>query len=147
MPQQRSRYDPWGPISALLFGIGDSDFVLNAVGMTGVDFKWQPLSDREAFSHGTRIRAYRPLIDAAYGTLPDEQKGRFAQIVLKAMLSRHDSPELRARLEQSLADIGWRISPEGNLYTEDAIVGEQFFEPNSRFDAYVAIRGVLGRAR
>lgn len=141
------RFDPWGPIFSVLVQIGDADFLLNAVEMTGIDFNWKPLSTQEAYSHGTRLRAYRLYIAAAYSGLSDDQKGRFAQIVVKAMLGRHNGDEIRQKLDAALADIGWHISAEGILCTDDAMIAEQFFQPNTQFDAYVAIRDVLGRAR
>jgi hypothetical protein len=63
------------------------------------------------------------------------------------MLARHNGAQIREKLDAALTDIGWRISAEGLLYTDDALIAEQFFQPNTEFDAYVAIRDVLGRAR
>src|SRR5579872_2733934 len=142
-----TRFDPWGPISTVLYETADSDFVQNAVGNTGVAIDWQPLNKAESYSHGTRIRAMRRDISAAYERLNDDLKGRFAQIVVKAMLRRHNEAELRSKLCELLSDIGWAITEDGVLKTEDALVSEQFFPPNSEFDAYIAIRDILGTAR
>ena len=50
------------------------------------------------------------------------------------------------RLIDLLHDIGWKISDDGLLQTEDALIGEQFFPPNSTYDAYVTIREILASA-
>ena len=141
-----NRFDPWGPISAVLYGINDSEFVQDAVAMTGVDVHWRSLNKAEAYSHSTRIRAHRQDISAAYARLREDQKGHFSQIVAKAMLNRHDSVNIRAKLTDALKDIGWVIADNDLLRTEDALVAEQFFPLNSPFDAYVSIRDVLSRA-
>jgi hypothetical protein len=140
------KYDPWGPISTTLYEINNSDFVLNAISNTGVIVSWQPLTRNESVSHSTRIRAFRHDITYAYSDLNDDQKGLFAQIVVKAMLSRWDGDELRVKLLDRLKDIGWTITKAGLLQTEDALIREQFFPPNSEYDAYLTIREVLERA-
>ena len=74
-----SRYDPWGPISSTLYSINDSELVENVVGFTGLKVPWPVLDDRTGYSHRTRIRAYKPVIQAAYDALEDEEKGKFAK--------------------------------------------------------------------
>ena len=140
------KLDPWGPISTVLYGINDSDFVQDAIGNTGVSIAWHPLTRNEQYSHTTRIRAFRRDIEDAYSGLRDDQKGPFAQIVVKAMLEWHDGTEIRAKLIDLFRDIGWTISDDGVLKTEDALVSEQFFPPSSGYDAYVAIREIFANA-
>lgn len=140
------KFDPWGPISSVLYEINDSDFVQNVIANTGVDIHWRPFSNADAYSHGTRIRALRRDIGAAYTELDQEQRGLFAQIVLKSMLKRSDGEEVRAGLIDRLSDIGWTISQDGYLTTQDAIISEHFFPPNSEYDAYLAIRDLLSSA-
>ena len=143
------KYDPWGPISTVLYEINNSDLVQNAIGNTGVIVSWRPLTRNESVSHGTRIRAFRQDIDHAYSDLDDDEKGRFAQIVVKAMIEHFDhfdAEGLRAKLIDRLHDIGWTLTDTGLLKTEDALISEQFFPPNSEYDAYLTIRDVLGRA-
>lgn len=55
------------------------------------------------------------------------------------MLRRHDADALRETLRERLHDIGWLIDENGNLTTQDALVSEHFFPPNSEYDAYVTI--------
>lgn len=141
-----STFDPWGPVSSVLYEINDSDFVQNAIANTGIDINWCPFSKADAYSHSTRIRALRRDISAAYAKLDQDQRGLFAQIVVKSMLQRPDGEGVRAKLIDRLADIGWTISQSGLLTTQDVLISEQFFPANSEYDAYVAIRDVFATA-
>jgi hypothetical protein len=147
MPSTASRFDPWGPVSSVLYEINDSDFVQDAIANTGVEIAWRPFSKSDAYSHGTRIRALRRDISEAYARLTDDQKGIFAEIVIKAILRHRKGEELREALLNRLSDIGWTILEDGQLATKDALVSEQFFPPNSEYDAYIAIRHVLFSAQ
>lgn len=140
------KLDPWGPISAVLYELNDADFLMNAVARTGVSINLRPLTTAESYSHGTRIRAWRSDVQATYAELPENTRGPFVMIILKAMLERQDADQTRAKLSSRLADIGWTISQEGYLQTEDALMSEKYFPPNSEHDAYVAIRDILGSA-
>jgi hypothetical protein len=137
-----TRYDPWGPISAALYEGNDSDLVQTVVDYTGVLVPWPAGGP----SHLTRIRVFRPLIQAAYAELADEEKGRFAQIAAKRILGSGISSRLKEKMLNGLNDIGWPLSDEGNLVTQDALLSEQFFPPGAHYDAYVAIRSILSEA-
>lgn len=139
-------YDPWWPISSILYQTTDSDFVQDAIARTGIDIEWHPFSKAEAYSHTTRIRALRRDVTAAYAELKQDQKGQFAQIVVNCLLERFNADELRQILLSRLADIGWTISEGGHLATLDALIGEHFFPPNTEYDAYIAIRELLASA-
>ncbi|WP_163268681.1 hypothetical protein [Chelativorans alearense] len=147
MSELSVRFDPWGPISVVLYETRDSDFVEDAIATTGVDVDWRPFSRADAYSHSTRIRALRRDIQRAYQAMEPDQRGLFVQIIVKALLRRADGEELHRVLNERLADIGWMITEAGVLLTQDALVSEQFFQPNSEYDAYVAIRDILGRAQ
>ncbi len=142
----KSKYDPWGPIASTLYEINDSDLVQNAIGLSGIPITYQTLDERDGSSHKTRIRAYKPLIQAAYDGLPDAERGRFAQIVAKAVLTREARDDTKKQLIGRLNDIGWTIKDDGVLITQDALVSEQFFPPGTQYDAYVAIREMLSKA-
>jgi hypothetical protein len=139
-------FDPWGPISSVLYEMNDSDFLQNAIANTGIDIAWRPFSKADAYSHTTRIRALRRDISAAYANLDGEKRGLFAQIVVKSMLRRTSAGELRTKLLERLIDIGWTVSEDGLLMTEDALISEQFFPANSEYDAYIMVRDVFARA-
>jgi hypothetical protein len=141
-----TRFDPWGPVSTVLYEINDSDFLQNAVAKTGITIDWTPMTKGESYSHGTRIRAMRGDINAAYSGLSDDKKGHFVQIIVKAILKRHDATDVGVKIKDALHDIGWTISEEGELRTEDALISEAFFPPNTEFDAYMAIREILDTA-
>ena len=144
-----SQYDPWGPISSTLYSINDSELVENVVGFTGLKVPWPVLDDRTGYSHRTRIRAYKPVIQAAYDALEDEEKGKFAEKVAKGFLNHpiiQFQIETKERLIESLNDIGWTIAEDGALATQDALVSEQFFPAGTHYDAYVAIREILVKA-
>jgi hypothetical protein len=141
-----AKFDPWGPISTILYEIGDSDFVENTIGNTGIDVAWRTLTREESYSHSTRIRAMRRDISRAYAELSEQHRGQFAQIVLKPILERHNAELLLPKLIDRLADIGWTVSERGVLETQDALISEQFFPPNSEHDAYIAIRDILAQA-
>lgn len=146
MSSTMNKYDPWGPISATLFSTVDSDLVQRIIDFTGVVLPWPALDDRTGYSHGTRLRAFRPVILEAYVALSNEEKGRFAQTVAKRLLESRIKDNLKREMLESLEDIGWTITDDGLLTTVDAILSEQFFPPGSPFDAYVAIRSILEHA-
>lgn len=61
MSELTVRFDPWGPISVVLYETKDSDFVEDAIATTGVEVDWRPFTREDAYSHSTRIRALRRL--------------------------------------------------------------------------------------
>jgi hypothetical protein len=137
------RYDPWDPISINLYDINKSDLVENLIGLTGLSLK---LSSDQS-THVQRIREYKPIIQTAYDGLPDDERGRFAQIVAKGILVSDKVPdEIKERLIDNLNDIGWTITEDGELITQDVLLSERFFPPGTSYDAYVAIREILEKA-
>ncbi|MCY3731390.1 MAG: hypothetical protein OXF98_08620, partial [Rhodospirillaceae bacterium] len=121
------KFDPWGPISSTLYETKDSDLVENAIANTGVHIVRRQWSKNDYYSHGTRIRALRRDIEIAYAQLNPNDKGRFAQIVVKALLHSEYEYEVREKLVDRLTDIGWTISDDGELATREALIGERFF--------------------
>ena len=141
-----SQYDPWGPISSTLYSINDSELVENVVGFTGLKVPWPVLDKTTGYSHRTRVRAYKPIIQAAYDALVDEEKGKFAERVAKGLLNIVIKSEIKEQLVERLNDIGWTITEEMALTTQDTVVSEQFFPAGTHYDAYVAIREILEKA-
>lgn len=139
-------FDPFGPISVALFDVGNSDFVEAAVSATGLIGAWRPLSVANSYSHGTRIRARRSEIAAAYYALPAEHRGIFVQRLLQALFERPDGEAIRAKLEDRLNAIGWGVRSDGLLVTQDALVAETFFPPGSHYDAYTSLRDLFAAA-
>ena len=108
-------FDPWGPVSVALFATGNADIVEDAVAGTGLLAQGRRLSREEAYSHGTRIRARKPEISAAYYDLPGEHRGTFVQQLLKALFDRPDGEAIRTQLEARLQPIGWTVTSDGLL--------------------------------
>lgn len=140
-------FDPWGPISVALFDTGNADFVERAVASTGLIGAWRPLSEKERYSNTTRIRARQPEITGAYYALPEEHRGLFVQRLITALYEKVGDTDARAALEERLAAIGWTLRDDGALVTQDALVAEAFFPPNSEYDAYLSLRDVLASAQ
>jgi hypothetical protein len=137
------KYDPWGPLSGFLREHKDADLLAMVVDYTGVPIKW-PTS---ASTHKERIREAMPVIHAAYNQLPNEQKGLFCQIVAKNILRNQTLyPNTKTQLRESLNDIGWNITDDGILQTQDALLSEKFFPFGTQFDAYQTIKSIFGRA-
>lgn len=140
-------FDPWGPISAALFEVGNADFVESVVSATGLIGAWQPLSSTDGYSHLTRLRARRPEITAAYYALPSEHRGVFVQRLLSSLFERSDGEDIRAKLEGRLGGIGWTIRSDGLAITQDVLVTEEFFPPGSYYDAYISLRDMFALAK
>lgn len=140
-------FDPWGPLSLALFEVGNADFVEDAVSATGLISQWKPLSTAESYSNSTRIRARKPEVGAAYYALPEAHRGPFVQGLLRSVFERPEGETIRGRLEDRLGAIGWGLDADNRLVTQDALVSEAFFPPNSTFDAYISIRQTLGTAK
>jgi hypothetical protein len=140
-------FDPWGPIGSVLYGLNNSDAVQDVVGASGFRVAWRQMSTAEVYSHATRVRALRRDIDRAYAEASPEHRGLFAQAVVREIMRRENAASLRDQLNQRLNPIGWSVSDEGQLATEDALLTERFFPPNSEYDAYIAIRDILGQAQ
>lgn len=140
-------FDPWGPISVALFDVANADFVESAVSSTGLIGAWRPLGATEGYSHGTRLRARRPEVAAAYYALPSAHRGVFIQRLFLALFGRPDGEAIRATLEARLGAIGWSLQDDGLLVTQDALVSETFFPPGSHYDAYISIRDLIGAAK
>lgn len=137
------KYDPWRPIAAFLRERNDADLLFTVVDYTGVAIPWPP----NAATHKERIRAALPIVHAAYQYLPDEQKGVFAQIVAKNLMRNSIIEQgSKAQLRSSLNDIGWNITDDGILETQDALLSERFFPFGTQFDAYQTIKAIFGRA-
>ncbi len=113
-------FDPWGPISAILFDFG-SDLVIEIVSLAGLTPDWA-LTPRESYSHTTRNRAFRGRVDAAYKQLDSEAQRRFVLNVARE-IGRRD-PDKHERLNEALRRIGWSLIgeslvPVGVLKPED----------------------------
>lgn len=137
--QKRSHLNPWSVIRGFLLRLSSHD-VPDIVDRAGLTVDWG-LSQKQNYSHKTRLAAYRPRIDRAYQSLSTDDRLRVAYIVAKELASR----ALTEELNQSLRKIGWELR-EGSLVPVGTTVRELFFPEQSQHDAYVEIRGILQKA-
>ena len=67
-------------------------------------------------------------------------------MVAKRLIQSKIRDEVKLEMLDSLNSIGWTITDDGNLATQDVLLSEQFFSPGTYHDAYVAIRDILAKA-
>ena len=138
--QDRPALHPWPIVRGFLLRV-DSYDVPEVVDRAGLVVDWR-LSEREDYSHKTRLAAYRGRIDRAFQDLPaEEDRLRVAYIVAREISKRVPLEELN----KALREIGWEIRQNG-LAPVAGDVRELFFGDRSEHDAYVEIRSMLQRA-
>ena len=138
--RRHSDLSPWPVIRSCLLQLSSYD-VPSVIDRAGLIVNWS-ISDRENYSHSTRLAAHRPRIDTAYQNLPNEDdKLRVAYIVARELSTRG----LADKLNQALRDIGWELGGSG-LTPADRTVRELFFPEQSQHDAYVEIRAILQKS-
>ncbi len=108
---------PWGPISAVLYELGNSENVQRIVQRAGLVVDWG-LSPEQLFSNSTRIREYSNRISRAYLSLNSQDKWTFTLNIAKEVV-RHDS-NLEESLNEILSRIGWNFI-SGNLNRIDQL--------------------------
>ena len=109
---------PWGPIQSVLFEF-DSDTVKDIVEAAGLNPDWS-LTEKEAGTHTTRKRAYRPRIQQEYNMLPPKDKKLFRLNVSREISRR--GPDHRERINELLNRVGWALIGE-------ELVTLQLFDP------------------
>jgi len=137
---QQPALHPWPIIRGFLMQL-DSYDVPSVIDRAGLIVDWR-VTEREDYSHKTRLAAYRPRIDEAYQALPTEQdRLRVAYIVTREASTRISLEDLNS----ALSEIGWEFR-ENRLLPVGETVRELFFGDRSQHDAYVEIRAILQRA-
>jgi hypothetical protein len=99
-------FDPWGPISSLLFELS-SDDVQRIVERAGLTPDWT-LSKEEAYSHTTRKRAFRGRIAKLYQDLHLDERKLFIINVARGIIDIN--PDHRDRINDLLQNIGWALA-------------------------------------
>ncbi|WP_459568899.1 hypothetical protein [Cupriavidus sp. 8B] len=138
----KNELDPFRVIVGMVAAHKDSEQLLELVSATGLRFD-QSLSEQEAYSHKTRVRALQPRIIAAYDLLNDSEALSAAN-GLAAALAKF--PDLLAEASSSLQRIGWDIR-NGQLVAAEQALREIFFPKGSQWDAFVVLRGMFGEAK
>jgi hypothetical protein len=142
---ENKRFDPLGPLAALVFELKEPPDIRNIVLSTGVTVDWKSVPlDGPHDGRPARIGKMRPYIEAAFQEIPGDERGQVAQVIAKRLIALN--PGLQTDIEGRLKDIGWSIS-SGTLATQNAVVSEQFFPAGSEHDAYVSIRDILHQAK
>ncbi len=101
-------FDPWGPISGLLFELG-SDDVQRIIECSGLTPDWT-LSEVEARTHVTRKRVFRGRVSKLYQNLYSDTKQIFIVNVAREIIET--KPEYCERINRYLQNIGWSLVEE-----------------------------------
>jgi hypothetical protein len=136
MNTKRTALDPFRALIGVLGNRNNSDVLLVAVTTAGLVFDLT-MSDKEAYSHTTRIRTLVPRILKAYDSLSEDDQLSVARTVL---VNTHDD-EIDATLEK----LGWSVQ-DSELVVKTADVREVFFPKGSPWDAHVVLKGLFGEA-
>lgn len=137
MNTKRTALDPFRALIGVIEKRGNSDTLRAAANSAGLVFD-SSLSDKDAYSHTTRIRALVPRILRAYDSLNEQDQLSVARAVLVSM---HDN-EISAALEK----VGWSVQ-DGDLVVRAADVREVFFPKGSPWDAHVVLQGLFAEAK
>jgi hypothetical protein len=135
--------DPFRVIAGVLANRGDSDLLVSVATAAGLTFALA-MSEQQAATHKTRIRALLPKIFAAYDALDDQARLTVAKIALANFGAAHW--ETRARAGAALLGAGWEVRGE-ELVVVSPDVREMFFPAGSPWDAHVALRDLFGEAQ
>ena len=99
--------DPFRIIAGVLANRGDSDLLVSVATAVGLTFNLG-MSEQQAATHKTRIRALLPRIFAAYDALDDQARLTVAKNALANFGAAHW--ETRARAGEALLRAGWEFA-------------------------------------
>jgi len=133
---KRTALDPFRALIGVLERRGNSDVLRAAANAAGLTFD-SSLSDKDAYSHTTRIRALVPRILRAYDELDERNQLAVARTVLVSTMDA----EIAAALEK----LGWSIQ-DGDLVVRTPEVREVFFPKGSPWDAHVILQSLFAEA-
>ena len=121
--------------------IDDSDVLITAALAGGLTFDAE-LTDAQAYSHKTRLRALRPRVLAAYDTLDGDARLAAALAAVEAL--RHSDVDM-AVIAQRLRTAGWDLRETG-FVVRSPETREVFFPKGSPWDAFVVLRNLFTEA-
>lgn len=102
-----TQLDAWPVISSALFDFTPaSDDIISIVGRAGLNVDWN-LNPKEAYSHSTRKRAYRPRVHAAYSELNPEDRDTVLSLIIGELA--HRFPAHAEVIKTGLARVGWTL--------------------------------------
>jgi hypothetical protein len=135
--------DPFRVIVGVLVNRADSDLFVGVSTATGLRFDLR-MSDEQAATHKTRIRALLPRILNAYDAMDDQARLTAARVALANFAPSYW--ETKDRAIAALSAAGWQLRGE-DLVVSSPDVREMFFPKGSPWDAHVVLRDVLGEAK
>ena len=139
MCTQRNDRDPFRIVIGL---IDNSDTLLSATLAAGLQFE-AGLSDTDAVSHRTRVRALVPRILAAYDALEDDSHLTVALATVEALRgSGFDMAAAAIALDRA----GWELHDAG-FVVRSPETREMFFPKGSPWDAFVVLRDLFAEAK
>ena len=151
-PDISGEFDPFRVVVSFASEADSADLFIETFTGIGLTFDVNLLGDDD-YSHGNRIRALRPRVLEAYGGLSTEAKLAAANAATGVFMSRIERlqhvPRLQGFSEQMLTafqKIGWGFQ-EDRLVVLEPGIREMFFPRNSQWDAFVAIREVIDKAK
>ncbi len=134
MDNQVSDLDPFLPVLGLT---ENSDDLQRVAELAGLQFEPR-LTETEAYSNKTRLRALKPRILEAYRQL--DYGGRLT-VASAALAAATDCINIDS-VDKVLARIGWKRRDDG-LVVETPDTREVFFPKGSQWDAHVVLNGLL----
>ena len=130
------------PFRVVVGAIDDSDVLVTTALAGGLTFDAE-VTDTEAYSHKTRLRALRPRVLAAYDAL--ESDARLATTLAAVEALRHSDVDM-ATVAQRLRTAGWELRETGFVVLSPE-TREVFFPKGSPWDAFVVLRDLFTEAR
>ena len=130
------------PFRVVVGAIDDSDVLVDAALAGGLTFDAE-LTDAEAYSHKTRIRALLPRVLAVYDAL--ESDARLATALAAVDALRRSGVDMAA-VAQRLRTAGWELHETGFVVLSPE-TREVFFPKGSPWDALVVLRDLFTEAR
>lgn len=140
MSAAKSELDPFRVVLGV---IQDSDTLVRVSHAAGLRFD-AGLSEPEAYSHKTRLRALLPRVLSTYDRLDPDARLIAARAAVAEL--RRAGPEVEAVLADALARAGWELR-DGDLVVCAPETREVFFPKGSPWDAFVVLRDLFAEAK
>ena len=133
-------FDPFRIVLGL---VDDVDTLVRIGNVIGLRFDLA-LSDRDAYTGKTRMRALQPRIMAAHEALDDQARLVAAKVAATALCSIR--PASADAVIEALRRVGWELR-DGDLVAGTPEIREMFFPKGSPWDAFVVFRDIFAEAQ
>jgi hypothetical protein len=138
--------DPFRVVVSFCSQTNNADLFLDVFIGAGLVFD-ASLVGADNFSHGNRIRALRPRVLSAYDSLNSEAKLAVANAAISRFIILTERlPAISVQMVEALAKIGWAVRDK-ILVAAEPQIREIFFPKGSQWDAFVAIREFIDKAK